>query len=88
MTDSGVPFEPAALDADGDDDLTEGALAAFRNPSFLRLWLSQAATQIGGNMVLFGLTVIVSESQPNTANSLLILSFLVPAVLFSAVAGV
>ena len=26
-----------------------------------RLWLSQAATQIGGNMVLFGLTVIVFE---------------------------
>ena len=65
----------------------EGALAVFRNPSFLRLWLSQAATQIGGNMVLFGLTVIVSETQPNTAVSLLILSFLVPAVLFSAVAG-
>ncbi len=66
----------------------EGALAVFRNPSFLRLWLSQAATQIGGNMVLFGLTVIVSETQSNTAVSLLILSFLVPAVLFSAVAGV
>ena len=88
MTDSGVPYEPAALEAEGDEELSEGALAAFRNPPFLRLWLSQAATQIGGNMVLFGLTVIVSESQPNTANSLLILSFLVPAVLFSAVAGV
>ena len=39
-----------------------GALAVFRNPPFLRLWLSQAATQIGGNMVLFGLTVIVVNS--------------------------
>jgi MFS family permease len=66
-----------------------GALAAFRNVSFLRLWLSQAATQIGGNMVLYGLTVIVvSSTRSNTAVSLLILSFLVPAVLFSAVAGV
>ena len=65
-----------------------GALAVFRNPPFLRLWLSQAATQIGGNMVLFGLTVIISENNPNTAVSLLILSFLVPAVLFSAVAEV
>jgi MFS family permease len=65
-----------------------GALAVFRNTNFLRLWLSQASTQIGGNMVLFGLTVIVSSTQPNTAVSLLILSFLVPAVLFSAVAGV
>ncbi len=66
----------------------EGALAVFRNPAFLRLWLSQAATQIGGNMVLFALTVVVSSTQPKTAVSLLILSFLVPAVLFSAVAGV
>jgi len=66
-----------------------GPLAVFRNSGFLRLWLSQAATQIGGNMVLFGLTVIVVNStSSNTAVSLLILSFLVPAVLFSAVAGV
>jgi MFS family permease len=67
----------------------EGAVAVFRNAAFLRLWLSQAATQVGGNMVLYGLTVIVVNStQSNTAVSLLILSFLVPAVLFSAVAGV
>jgi MFS family permease len=66
-----------------------GALAVFRNGGFLRLWLSQAATQIGGNMVLYGLTVIVVESTGSkTAVSLLILTFLVPAVLFSAVAGV
>ncbi len=39
-------------------------------------------------MVLFGLTVVISENNPNTAVSLLILSFLVPAVLVSAVAGV
>jgi MFS family permease len=67
----------------------ESALAVFRNGPFLRLWLSQAATQIGGNMVLFGLTVIVRDSTGlNTVVSLLILTFLVPAVLFSAVAGV
>jgi MFS family permease len=76
-----VPAEPA--------EATSGALAVFRNGAFLRLWLSQAATQIGGNMVLYGLTVIVvSSTQSNTAVSLLILSFLVPAVMFSAVAGV
>jgi MFS family permease len=76
----------SAAAVDGSE--VSGALAVFGNPAFLRLWLSQAATQIGGNMVLFGLTVIVSATQPNTAVSLLILSFLVPAVLFSAVAGV
>ena len=72
--------------------LEEGApsaAAVFRNSAFLRLWSAQSATQIGGNMVLYGLTVIVVEStSSNTPVSLLLLSFLVPAVLFSAVAGV
>jgi len=67
----------------------DSALSVFRNGAFVRLWLSQAATQIGGNMVLYALTVIVLNSTGlNTVVSLLILTFLVPAVLFSAVAGV
>ena len=82
------PETPDSDETPETPETSEGALAVFKNPPFLRLWLSQAATQIGGNMVLFGLTVIVSETQSNTAVSLLILSFLVPAVLFSAVAGV
>jgi len=66
-----------------------GALDVFKNRSFLLLWLSQAATQIGGNMVIFGLTVIISESTGSTtAVSALIFTFLLPAVLFSALAGV
>ena len=65
------------------------ALDVFRNRSFLLLWLAQAATQIGGNMVIFGLTVIISKSTGSTtAVSALILTFLLPAVLFSALAGV
>ena len=65
------------------------ALAVFRNRPFLLLWLAQASTQIGGNMVIFGLTVIIAKSTGSvTAVSALILTFLVPAVLFSAVAGV
>ena len=80
MTDAIAAREP-------DDE--GSALAVFKNSGFLRLWLSQVTTQIGGNMVLFGLTVIVVDStSSNTAVSLLILTFLVPAVLFSAVAGV
>src|SRR5436309_2058923 len=39
-----------------------GALDVFRNRPFLLLWIAQAATQIGGNMVIFGLTVIISKS--------------------------
>ena len=70
-------------------ELDEGALVVFKNRPFLLLWLAQAATQIGGNMVIFGLTVVISKSTgTTTAVSLLILTFLVPAVLFSAVAGV
>lgn len=73
---------------------TEGSagspLEVLRNRRFLALWLAQVATQVGGNMVLFGLTVQVFSlsGRSNTAVSLLILSFLVPAVIFGAVAGV
>ena len=62
-------------------EVQPGALDVFRNRPFLLLWLSQLFTQIGGNMVLFGLTVIVLEAtSSNTAVSLLILTFLGPAV--------
>jgi len=65
------------------------AAAVFRNGAFLRLWLAQAATQIGGNMVLFALLLIVrGATNSNTAVALLLLTFLVPAVVLSAVAGV
>jgi MFS family permease len=88
-----VTEQPAGhvLEGDGLDEPLEsaGALEVFRNRPFLLLWLSQLFTQIGGNMVLYGLTVIVLESTgSNTVVSLLILTFLGPAVLFSAVAGV
>ena len=74
---------------DGADGQEGGALEVFRNRPFLLLWLAQAFTQIGGNMVIYGLTVIILEAtSSNTAVSLLILTFLLPAVLFSAVAGV
>jgi MFS family permease len=70
-------------------DAAGSALDVFRNRPFLLLWLSQAATQIGGNMVIFGLTVIIAKSTGSTtAVSALILTFLLPAVLFSALAGV
>lgn len=70
-------------------DEAGSAFEVFRNRPFLLLWLSQAFTQVGGNMVIYGLTVIILESTSSkTAVSLLILTFLVPAVLFSALAGV
>jgi MFS family permease len=65
------------------------AAAVLRNRPFLLLWLSQLSTQIGVNMVLYGLTVIVLEASDLTsAVSGLFLTFLVPSVLLSALAGV
>src|SRR6185503_1025034 len=61
------------------------ASAVFRNRNFLLLWLAQVATQIGINMVLYALEVLVLQT---TELSALFLTFLVPSVLFSALAGV
>jgi MFS family permease len=80
----------AAFDAIGDAveiDATVGGV--LHNRKFLALWLAQVASQIGGNMVLFGLTILVADIAGSSASvSLLILTFLVPAVVFSAPAGV
>jgi MFS family permease len=64
-------------------------LEVLRNRPFLLLWLSQLATQVGGNMAVYGLTVIVFNATGSSAAvSVLLLTFLAPAVLFSALAGV
>jgi len=87
-TTGSVAGEPDGEPADAPLD-PGSALDVFRNRPFLLLWIAQAATQIGGNMVIFGLTVIIAESTGSTtAVSALILTFLLPAVMFSALAGV
>jgi MFS family permease len=66
-----------------------GGLAVLNNRPFLLLWLAQLSTQVGGNMVIYGLTIIIfAASGSNSAVSVLLLSFLLPAILFSALAGV
>lgn len=84
--------EAAALGGDGAVALlpsNESAAAVLRNRPFLLLWLAQVATQIGINMILYALEVLVLRvSDLSTAVSLLFLTFLVPSVLFSALAGV
>jgi MFS family permease len=66
-----------------------GVSAVLHNRNFLFLWLAQVATQIGANMVLFALTVLVREATDLSSTvSLLFLTFLMPSVLFSALAGV
>ena len=65
------------------------AVAVLRNRPFLLLWLAQVLTQIGVNMVLFALEVVVLRATDlSSAVSALFLTFLVPAVVFSALAGV
>jgi MFS family permease len=66
-----------------------GAGTVFRNRSFVSLWSAQLLSQLASNMVLAALmATVVSATGSNTANAVLILTFLVPAVVFSAVAGV
>lgn len=63
--------------------------SVLQNRPFLLLWLAQLSTQVGGNMVIFGLTIIIAASyNSSSAVSVLLLSFLVPAIVFSAMAGV
>jgi MFS family permease len=70
-------------------DAPGGAAAVLRNRLFLFLWLAQLTTQIGANMVLYALVVMVRETTDlNSAVALLFLTFLMPSVLFSALAGV
>lgn len=69
--------------------------AVLRNRAFLRLWSIQAVTQVLQNMINFALLLRVRDvveihSLPNanTAISLVILAFSLPAVLFGPIAGV
>jgi MFS family permease len=79
----------AAAPRDGAAPEGGGAFSVLGNRPFLLLWLSQVATQVGGNMVVYGLTVLVFElTKSSSAVSFLLLTFLVPAVIFSAIAGV
>ena len=69
------------------------ATAAVRNilrdPVFARLWFIQAANQVGGNMALYALTVLVfSTTRSNSAVSALLVSFVLPQILLSPFAGV
>lgn len=61
----------------------------LRDPRFGRLWFIQASTQIGGNMALYALTILVfATTRSNAAVSALVMSFLIPTILLSALAGV
>jgi MFS family permease len=76
------------LPSDGAGDLT-GAGTVFRNRAFVYLWSAQTLSQLASNMVLAALMATVRRTTgSDTAVALLILTFLVPAVLFSTLGGV
>ncbi len=61
----------------------------LRDPRFGRIWFIQASTQVGGNMALYALTILVfATTRSNTAVSALVMSFLIPTILLSSFAGV
>jgi MFS family permease len=69
-------------------DLT-GVGNVFQNRAFVYLWSAQALSQLASNTVLVALmATMLGTTGSNTMVAVLILSFLVPAVLFSTVGGV
>src|SRR3954469_1031216 len=69
--------------------IVERTVPILRDPTFGRLWFIQASTQVGGNMSLYALTILVfATTRSNSAVSALVMSFLVPTILLSAIAGV
>jgi MFS family permease len=66
-----------------------GAGTVFQNRSFVYLWSAQTLSQLASNMVLAALmTTVLETTDSNTAVAVLLLTFLVPAVLFSTLGGV
>jgi MFS family permease len=76
------------LPPEGTGDLA-GAGTVFKNRAFVYLWSAQALSQLASNMVLAALMATVRRTTgSDTAVAILILTFLVPAVLFSTLGGV
>ena len=80
---------PPHVELPADLEVSHLSGTVFRNRSFVLLWVAQLLSQLASNMVLAALMATVRiATGSNTANAVLILTFLVPAVAFSAVAGV
>ncbi|MEA2547651.1 MAG: hypothetical protein QOE42_249 [Chloroflexota bacterium] len=86
----GGPEQSAAgLFPQNDAVTVQRAVPILRDPQFGRLWFIQASTQVGGNMALYALTILVfATTRSNAAVSALVMSFLIPTILLSALAGV
>src|SRR5690242_12107915 len=66
-----------------------GIIQVLRNRNFLFLWIAQALSQTAQQVMNYVLLQqAFALSQSNTAVSLIMICFTLPAILFSAVAGV
>lgn len=64
-------------------------LAALGIRPFLFLWLAEVCAQVAFNMVNFVMLIVVYQlTKSNTAVSLVVLSFTIPAIVFGMLAGV
>jgi len=65
------------------------SVGLLRNRAFLAVWAAQILSQTAANAVTSALIILVAElTHSNTSSSFLILSAIVPAVLFGIAAGV
>ncbi len=63
--------------------------AVLRSRAFLAMWVAQAISQVGQNIINIALLVAVNSiSRSSTAVSGIIIAFALPGVIFSSVAGV
>jgi DHA3 family macrolide efflux protein-like MFS transporter len=59
------------------------------NRAFLLLWLAQIVSQTAQNAILYALIIIVLDlTESTTSTSFVVLSFVVPTVVFGIFAGV
>lgn len=64
-------------------------LRALSEKPFFNLWVGEVFTQIAANLFYFFLILIVyKQTQSNTAVSIAVISFTIPAILFGSIAGV
>src|SRR5262245_3244112 len=63
--------------------------ALLRNRNFLLLWIAQILSQTAQQMINYALIIQVSKlTNSSTATAGIIVCFTIPAILFSAIAGV
>lgn len=72
------------------NNISEGYRAVLKNKNFLALWLGQIFSQIGDRVVfvIFVAVIAALHSTSTTLQSWLYISFTIPAVLLTAIAGV